>query len=123
MEVLGMLAQLAINYLPRGARGIFNRKLNSQWIRNMFAGCENLSGALAAEVSQFLWLFSMFLFFCVPGGTCCPAILQYVTLNVTTNAFCHDIYSTALGWDVTADMICAADNGDMTDRDSCQVTG
>jgi secreted trypsin-like serine protease len=51
------------------------------------------------------------------GGVCCPAILRYVTLNVTTNQFCDTVY---LVDDITADMICATDNTGMDERDSCQ---
>jgi len=52
------------------------------------------------------------------GGVCCPQTLRYVTLNVTTNAFCDVAYSRD---DITADMICASDNVGGTERDSCQV--
>nr|CAA11132.1 chymotrysin [Lumbricus rubellus] len=51
------------------------------------------------------------------GGICCPAVLRYVTLNVTTNAFCDAVYTTNVIYD---DMICATDNTGMEDRDSCQ---
>jgi len=51
------------------------------------------------------------------GGACCPAILKYVSLNVTTNTFCDAEYTTD---QITADMICASDNNGGNDRDSCQ---
>lgn len=51
------------------------------------------------------------------GGVCCPQTLRYVSLNVTTNAFCNAEYPRD---DITADMICASDNIGGTDRDSCQ---
>nr|AAN28692.1 lumbrokinase protein [Lumbricus rubellus] len=52
------------------------------------------------------------------GGVCCPNVLRYVTLNVTTNAFCDDIYSPL--YTITSDMICATDNTGQNERDSCQ---
>jgi len=51
------------------------------------------------------------------GGICCPDVLRYVTLNVTTNAFCDAVYTTDT---ITPDMICATDNTGMNERDSCQ---
>ncbi|ELU03725.1 hypothetical protein CAPTEDRAFT_153798 [Capitella teleta] len=51
------------------------------------------------------------------GGPCCPNILMYTTVNITTNQYCDDIYSS---YDITDNMICSSDNGDHTDRDSCQ---
>jgi trypsin len=51
------------------------------------------------------------------GGPCCPETLQYVTLNVTTNAFCAAAYP---GETITDDMICASDNNGGRERDSCQ---
>jgi secreted trypsin-like serine protease len=53
----------------------------------------------------------------VSGGTCCPAILQYVSMNITTNAFCQAAYTDD---PVTGDMICATDNTGSNDRDACQ---
>jgi secreted trypsin-like serine protease len=52
------------------------------------------------------------------GGTCCPNILKYVTMNVTTNAYCQNAYGVR--YSITADMICATDNTGSTSRDSCQ---
>ena len=52
------------------------------------------------------------------GGTCCPDVLRYVTMNITTNELCDGVYALA---NITADMICASDNTGMTERDSCQV--
>jgi trypsin len=51
------------------------------------------------------------------GGTCCPQTLKYVSMNITTNAFCDVKYPT---YDIFPDMICATDNTGSTDRDSCQ---
>jgi len=51
------------------------------------------------------------------GGICCPNVLRYVTLNVTTNAFCDVVYTT---YTIYPDMICATDNTGMNERDSCQ---
>jgi secreted trypsin-like serine protease len=51
------------------------------------------------------------------GGVCCPQVLRYVTLNVTTNAFCDAVYTT---YTIYPDMICATDNTGMNERDSCQ---
>lgn len=51
------------------------------------------------------------------GGTCCPQTLRYVSLNVTTNAFCTNVYPRD---QITADMICASDNSGGNERDSCQ---
>jgi secreted trypsin-like serine protease len=51
------------------------------------------------------------------GGSCCPQTLRYVSLNVTTNAFCDDEYNRD---DITDDMVCASDNSGGNDRDSCQ---
>jgi secreted trypsin-like serine protease len=51
------------------------------------------------------------------GGTCCPDVLRYVTMNITTNELCDGVYALA---NITADMICASDNTGMTERDSCQ---
>lgn len=51
------------------------------------------------------------------GGVCCPQTLRYVSLNVTTNAFCDAAYPRDT---ISADMICASDNIGGTDRDSCQ---
>jgi secreted trypsin-like serine protease len=53
----------------------------------------------------------------VSGGACCPQTLQYVTMNVTTNAYCNAAYPRD---NITADMICATDNTGSRDRDSCQ---
>jgi secreted trypsin-like serine protease len=52
------------------------------------------------------------------GGTCCPDILQYVTMNITTNTFCQNVYGAR--YNITVDMICATDNIGSTERDSCQ---
>jgi secreted trypsin-like serine protease len=52
------------------------------------------------------------------GGVCCPDILQYVTLNITTNQFCNDEYGIANR--IYDDMICASDNIGGIERDSCQ---
>jgi secreted trypsin-like serine protease len=51
------------------------------------------------------------------GGVCCPQELRYVSLNVTTNAFCDAAYASD---DISDDMICASDNIGGTERDSCQ---
>jgi len=51
------------------------------------------------------------------GGPCCPQTLQYVTMRVTTNAFCQAQYPEEI---ISADMICATDNKGSTERDSCQ---
>jgi secreted trypsin-like serine protease len=51
------------------------------------------------------------------GGACCPDILRYVTMNVTTNELCDAVYTRDT---ITADMICASDNVGGTERDSCQ---
>jgi secreted trypsin-like serine protease len=51
------------------------------------------------------------------GGACCPAILRYVSLNVTTNGYCQSIYTKNT---ITNDMICASDNVGGVERDSCQ---
>lgn len=51
------------------------------------------------------------------GGVCCPAILRYVEMNVTTNAYCQSIYTRDTIYD---DMICATDNTGSNERDSCQ---
>jgi secreted trypsin-like serine protease len=51
------------------------------------------------------------------GGICCPDVLRYVTLNITTNAFCDAVYTTDT---IYPDMICATDNTGMNERDSCQ---
>jgi secreted trypsin-like serine protease len=51
------------------------------------------------------------------GGACCPQTLQYVSMNITTNAFCDAEYASD---PITADMICATDNTGSQDRDSCQ---
>jgi len=51
------------------------------------------------------------------GGACCPQTLQYVSMNITTNAFCNGVYP---GNQVSADMICASDNTGGRERDSCQ---
>nr|BAL43193.1 fibrinolytic enzyme [Enchytraeus japonensis] len=51
------------------------------------------------------------------GGVCCPQTLRYVSLNITTNEFCDAEYPRD---DITADMICASDNGGGNERDSCQ---
>jgi trypsin len=53
------------------------------------------------------------------GGPCCPDILQYVTMNITSNAHCHDFYDPR-GYPITDDMICATDNQGSNQRDSCQ---
>lgn len=54
----------------------------------------------------------------VSGGECCPDILQYVTMNVTTNEFCNAAYPIANP--VKPDMVCATDNNGGNERDSCQ---
>lgn len=51
------------------------------------------------------------------GGACCPQTLMYVSMNITTNAFCDAAYPND---PITADMICASDNNGGNDRDSCQ---
>jgi len=51
------------------------------------------------------------------GGACCPQTLRYVTMNITTNAYCNTAYPRD---NITADMICATDNTGSRDRDSCQ---
>jgi len=51
------------------------------------------------------------------GGACCPQTLQYVNMNITTNAYCDTAYPRDA---ITADMICATDNTGSRDRDSCQ---
>jgi secreted trypsin-like serine protease len=51
------------------------------------------------------------------GGPCCPQTLQYVSMNITTNAYCNNIYP---GNQVYADMICASDNTGHRERDTCQ---
>jgi len=51
------------------------------------------------------------------GGVCCPLVLRYVTLNVTTNAYCQSIYTRDT---ISNDMICASDNVGGVERDSCQ---
>lgn len=51
------------------------------------------------------------------GGACCPQTLQYVSMNITTNAYCNNAYPT---YQITADMICATDNTGSRERDSCQ---
>jgi secreted trypsin-like serine protease len=51
------------------------------------------------------------------GGSCCPDILRYVTMNITTNAYCDSAYTS---YAITSDMICATDNIGSTERDSCQ---
>jgi len=51
------------------------------------------------------------------GGTCCPQTLMYVSMNITTNAYCDTAYPRDA---ITADMICATDNTGSRDRDSCQ---
>jgi secreted trypsin-like serine protease len=53
------------------------------------------------------------------GGACCPDILQYVSLNITTNEFCNDQYGLVVDR-IFEDMICASDNIGGTERDSCQ---
>jgi secreted trypsin-like serine protease len=53
------------------------------------------------------------------GGVCCPDILQYVTLNITTNEFCNNAYGILVDR-ISDDMICASDNIGGTERDSCQ---
>jgi secreted trypsin-like serine protease len=53
------------------------------------------------------------------GGTCCPDILQYVTLNITTNEFCNREYGVVVDR-IYDDMICASDNIGGIERDSCQ---
>jgi len=53
------------------------------------------------------------------GGPCCPDTLQYVTMNVTTKAYCQNAY-WRWGYDITDDMICSTDNVGSTQRDSCQ---
>jgi len=52
------------------------------------------------------------------GGPCCPQTLQYVSMNITTNAFCSAAYPII--YPVTADMICASDNTGGNERDTCQ---
>lgn len=51
------------------------------------------------------------------GGPCCPQTLRYVTMNITTNAYCDIAYPQYRIYD---DMICASDNTGHRDRDSCQ---
>jgi len=51
------------------------------------------------------------------GGPCCPQTLQYVSMNITTNVYCNNIYP---GNQVYADMICASDNTGHRERDTCQ---
>jgi len=51
------------------------------------------------------------------GGTCCPQTLRYVSMNITTNAYCDTAYPKD---PISADMICATDNIGSTERDSCQ---
>lgn len=51
------------------------------------------------------------------GGACCPQTLQYVSMNITTNAYCDAAYPRD---NITPDMICATDNTGSTQRDSCQ---
>jgi secreted trypsin-like serine protease len=51
------------------------------------------------------------------GGACCPQTLQYVSMNLTTNAYCDAAYPTYRIYD---DMICATDNTGSRERDSCQ---
>jgi trypsin len=51
------------------------------------------------------------------GGICCPDVLRYVTLNITTNTYCDDVYTLSR---ITDDMICASDNTGHNERDSCQ---
>jgi len=51
------------------------------------------------------------------GGPCCPQTLNYVTLNITSNAYCDATYTRD---PISADMICASDNFGGTERDSCQ---
>jgi secreted trypsin-like serine protease len=51
------------------------------------------------------------------GGACCPQTLQYVSMNITTNAYCNNAYPRD---QITDDMICATDNTGSTQRDSCQ---
>jgi secreted trypsin-like serine protease len=51
------------------------------------------------------------------GGACCPQTLQYVSMNITTNAYCNNAYPRD---QISADMICATDNTGSTQRDSCQ---
>jgi len=53
----------------------------------------------------------------VSGGSCCPDVLKYVTMNITTNAYCNAIYPRN---QITTDMICATDNTGSFERDSCQ---
>jgi trypsin len=53
----------------------------------------------------------------ISGGACCPDVLQYVTMNITTNAYCDEVYTSSTIYD---DMICATDNTGMNERDSCQ---
>jgi len=50
------------------------------------------------------------------GGTS-PQTLRYVSLNITTNAYCDAAYPDYV---VSEDMICASDNTGGTDRDACQ---
>lgn len=52
-----------------------------------------------------------------PGGACCPQTLQYVSMNITTNAYCDAQYPFYTVYD---DMICATDNTGSRERDSCQ---
>jgi len=51
------------------------------------------------------------------GGACCPQTLQYVSMNLTTNAYCNAAYPT---YTIFEDMICATDNTGSRERDSCQ---
>ena len=56
------------------------------------------------------------------AGGVSPDTLQYVTLNITTDAYCSDLYlNPPRNFTFTVDMICASDNVGTTERDSCQV--
>lgn len=52
------------------------------------------------------------------GNADFPQILQYTTLNITTNEFCRKQYSNH---PVTSDMLCATDNRGSRMTAACQV--
>lgn len=78
---------------------------------------------ISSDINRVLWCCFMFYitftYLCCEGGACCPDILRYVTVNVTTNAYCANVYPAR--YPITADMICATDNTGGNERDSCQV--
>jgi secreted trypsin-like serine protease len=55
------------------------------------------------------------------GSSALSDILQYVTLNVTTNSYCQQRYSSR--HNITSDMICATDNSGNIARDKCYGDG